>query len=129
MNKQLYLGDVPQEVRPDEQDREIVGMGGPQVAMMAKRSKRRNATVFINSGHVVSLESRQVLTNNGNRNYLLIQNKSAGKIYVSFGTKANPLDGVEISAGGNYEPYVVPSSSVEVLATVAASKVTVVEGF
>ena len=36
------------------------------------------------------------------RTYLLIQNNSAGVMFVNFGTEATAISGIQIIAGGNY---------------------------
>ena len=122
------FGDVPQELR-DEKIGPIVGTGGPRANQFAKSIKVLNNTVFVNSGHSIQTESQQVLPANGGRNYLLIQNNSGADIRASFGNKADLFNGVLISSGGYYEPFVVPSSSINLLGTAADSAVVVVEGY
>ena len=128
MNKRNNLGDVPLETR-GERVGKIVGTGGPEARQMAKQVKAVNNNIFVNSGSSVDTTSQQLLPANGGRNYLLIQNKSAVDVYVSFGGKADVYNGIIIAAGGFYEPYRVPSSSVSAIATAVDSNVVIVEGF
>jgi len=127
------LGDLPPGF-DTEQSEEIVGTGGPTIqdvsrrVALPKRIARANNIIFINTGYTINALSVQVLPANNNRTYLLIQNKSAAPVYFSFGNKANVYDGVEIVAGGNYEPYIYPSSSLHMIASVADSDVVIVEG-
>lgn len=122
------LGDLPPGFDTEQSD-EIVGTGGPNIGQVARQIKRPNRNIFVNTGYTLGIESVQVLPSNQNRTYLLIQNKSGGSIFFSFGNKANTYDGVEIVAGGNYEPYIYPSSSLHVIASLAASDIIVIEGY
>jgi len=126
MEKQL--GDLPPGFDTEQSD-EVVGMGGPNMRQVAKSIVRPNRVIFVNTGYTLGLESVQVLPANGNRTYLLIQNKSGGSIFFSFGNKANTYDGVVIEAGGNYEPYIYPSSSLHIVASLVNSDVVVIEGY
>jgi hypothetical protein len=126
--KIMAIGDVPQETREEKQG-QVVGTGGPRVGQKSKRPARPNKNIFINAGYSVGTESQQIVPANSGRNYLLIQNKSAGDIYVSFGSGADNFNGIVIASGGFYEPYIVPSSSIHVKAAAASSNVVLVEGF
>ncbi len=48
------------------------------------------------------LTASRELPANPMRTYLLIQNKSAGTIYVNFGQNPTVFSGIEIASGGNY---------------------------
>ncbi len=122
------LGDLPPGFDTEQSD-EIVGTGGPNIGQVARQIKRPNRNIFVNTGYTLGIESVQVLPSNQNRTYLLIQNKSGGSIFFSFGNKANTYDGVEIVSGGSYEPYIYPSSSLHVIASLAASDIIVIEGY
>lgn len=52
---------------------------------------------------IVGTASIQILPANPLRCYLLIQNKSAGNMYVNFGQNANTFNGIQIITIGNYE--------------------------
>jgi len=75
----------------------------------------------------VQTESAQALSENSNRNYLVIQNNSGATVFVNFNAKANDAH-IKIIPGGNYEPEVVPLDSVHLIASVADSSVAIVEG-
>ncbi len=128
--RQDTLGDIPPDIRPDKPG-ELVG-GSPSFMAQTKRSRPPallNNTVFVNMGFSIGTKSEEALPANAGRNYLLIQNRSAGAIEISFGNKANGFDSIEIASGGNYEPYVVPFSSINVKASAAASQVVILEGY
>lgn len=72
--------------------------------------------------------SFQILQANRSRNYLLVQNKSASNMWLVFNNSATVFAGVLIEAGGFYEPYKVPWSSVNVFSTVANLDGVAVEG-
>ena len=46
------------------------------------------------------------------RQYLLIQNRSTNSIFIAFGQKANENNGIEILAGGAFEPTIAPIDAV-----------------
>jgi len=122
------LGDLPPGFDTEQLD-EIVGTGGPNIRQVAKSIARPNRINFVNTGYTLGTTSVQVLPANQNRTYLLIQNKAAGSIFFSFGNKANVYDGVVIEAGGNYEPYIYPFSSLHIIAALADSDIIVIEGY
>ncbi len=51
----------------------------------------------------IGLTAARVLPANPLRCYLIIQNKSAGIIFVNFGQNPTEFASIEIAAGGNYE--------------------------
>ncbi len=122
------LGDLPPGFDTEPLD-EIVGTGGPLLNQVAKKIARPNRIVFVNTGYTIDVESVQVLPANANRTYLLVQNRSSGSVFMSFGNKSNTYDGIEIVSGGNYEPYVYPFSSVHIIASLASSDVVIIEGY
>lgn len=58
-----------------------------------------------------------VAPDRSNRAYLLVQNNGAADMYVTFGQNADATNGVVIVPGGNYEPFYVPTNSVNVFST------------
>jgi hypothetical protein len=85
-------------------------------------------TTFTNTGFVVQTASQLLTTGNPFRSYLLIQNKSASNIFVSFGKSADTFNGVLIEAGGNYEPFIVPVNDVYVIGSAVNLSIMIVEG-
>lgn len=129
-DKPFGMGDVPRAIRPNP----VGDVVGGQSSFIKTAPKRRpenflNNVVFVNMGFSVGVVSQEVLPANGGRVYLLIQNNSAGNIELSFGNKANGFDSIVIASGGNYEPWVIPFSSVNILAAAVDSRVVVVEGY
>jgi hypothetical protein len=122
--KKRTLGDVPYESR-DERPGEIIGPVGPNIS---QKKIIINKTVFINTPFTVDLISKQILQGNQARNYLFMQNKSANGMWVVFGNNSSVYSGVYIAAGGFYEPYVVPYSSIHILADGANSIGVCIEG-
>jgi len=128
------LGDIPQESRA-ERSGEIVGgmssfnsQGGSNEPQYTRPEMILNTTTFVSIGYEVGTDSQEVLIANRMRNYLLIQNRSAGAIEVAFGNKADGWNSVEVASGGNYEPWVVPNNSVNISGSAANSQVVIVEG-
>lgn len=80
------------------------------------------ASPATNAQITVTNASQSFLAANTARKYLLIQNKdSTGKIYVSFGSAATVANGVEIPAGGNYEPNYAMSSEIFIIGDIASN--------
>lgn len=67
------------------------------------------------------------------RSYLLIENRSAGAIYINFDTHADSVNGIEIAAGGNYERETsVPDNDIYIIGTSvdpALQRVNISEGY
>lgn len=91
-------------------------------------ARYRNDTEFINFGFIIGTDSQQILQSNASRNYLLIQNKSASSIYLVFGGAASTFSGILIEAGGYYEPYIPPRTSVNIIGAAANLTIIAVEG-
>lgn len=69
-----------------------------------------------------------VLPADAGRNYLLIENASSGNIWVNFTALAQVGNGLKIPAGGNYEPWVVPTNSIWVMGDTVGLAFYVVSG-
>lgn len=59
-------------------------------------------------------QSAQIATLKPGRRYLLVQNNTAGVLYLAFGRKATTAD-LRIAPGDSYEPWAPPRGSVNVL--------------
>jgi len=74
------------------------------------------STIFntgaVNADVSVGVTSTLLAAGNTSRNYLLIQNKSTVTIYVSIGGAAVLNTGVQIVAGGYWEPLIPPNAAV-----------------
>jgi hypothetical protein len=88
----------------------------------------RNTITFVNTPFIAGTTSIQVLQGNIARDYLLIQNKSAGNMWVVFNQSATQFAGVLIEAGGYYEPYSAPWSSINILGAAANLNGVCIEG-
>ncbi len=130
MAHHLTLNDVPQQTRPNPVG-EVVGGNSTFVSRQSLQRPQAfmNNTIFVNMGFSIGVKSEEALPANAGRTYLLIQNNGAGTIQISFGNKADGFNSVEIASGGNYEPWVIPSSSINVKASAANSRVVIVEGY
>ncbi len=83
---------------------------------------------FVNLAVTVGLVATQLLASNQRRTYLIIQNTSASTIFVTFDRPASLATGVQILAGGNYEPITPPVSSVWAIALSADLSTVCIEG-
>lgn len=63
------------------------------------------ATNKFYSADVSVSTSAKVLGADASRNYLLIQNKGTESVYMKCDTAHSGTEGIEIIAGGNYEPF------------------------
>ena len=83
----------------------------------------------------IGISPERVLPANPMRTYLIIQNKSAGIIFVNFGQNPTEFASIEIAAGGNYEIIggaqggsFVPPDDVYILGSAAALDGSIGEG-
>ncbi len=116
------LGELPPDI---ERQRRIAR---PPLPTVTPDGKWINNIRFAQIGRLTTLESIQYAPANFGRKYLLIQNKGVSGIYLAFDTVATVLNGIFIDAGGNYEPYVVPNGSINILGVAVNISVLVVEG-
>lgn len=100
----------------------------PSTDKTAQKAPWRNTINFLNNPFIAGTTSIQVLQANLSRIYLLIQNNSAGTMYLVFNNSANRFNGVQIPAGGNYEPYIAPYSGIYILGSVANLAGVAIEG-
>lgn len=114
------LGDLPDNVTGEKHSPEPVG---PRFDALKYPRKSK----FTNNGFGLTTVSKQVLSSNNKRLYLLVQNNSVADVRIAFGKKADTFSGILIPAGGYYEPYVCPTDAVFALST-AAANIVVVEG-
>lgn len=87
---------------------------------------RRNARITTYN-YTTKTISEVVAPDDPNRAYLAMQNRGANAIFLSFGTKAG-TESFRLVAGGFYEPYIAPSTSLHILGTVAGENIVIVEG-
>lgn len=105
-------------------------VGGQSLRQRAAAPKRRHVDgeeFTANFGFVTQAVSRKLLPANPRRTYLLIQNNSAGIMYINFGAKGDAFSGVQIAANGYYEPYRPPKGDISVLGSAANLNGVVVE--
>ena len=65
---------------------------------------------------------------NNTRNYLLVQNKGTGIIYVKAGSVHSGTEGVLIPAGGNWEPIQAPLDSIWIKAAAGVQAISIIQG-
>lgn len=68
------------------------------------------------------------LAANSRRAYLLIQNQGAVTVTVTIGGAQAASEGIQIVAGGSWEPIVVPLDSIAFKSASSTAAVSVVEG-
>lgn len=73
--------------------------------------------------------SAQVLAQNSLRNYLIIQNTGSTILIVKFGSAiSSSNEGMQVAAGGAYEPVLAPASAVYIKALSGSPTYTVIQG-
>lgn len=90
-----------------------------------------NKTRFTSLGILAGFISKLALPDNRYRNYLMIQNKSSGDLFVGFGVQIgeNGESGFLINAGGFLELDTSPPyNSIFVKGVIASQQVLVIEG-
>lgn len=145
------LDGLPDDVVEKPSD-EIIGFGGPRgPSKKPEKPVTNNALLgrilkaivtlpdrfltgvplnFTNAGYNVSITGRVVAIYNAKRRYVLIQNKSAvNNIVVGFNTRPSQFNGVEIVAGGAYEPLIATKSTIYAVGIGGSANIVVVEGF
>lgn len=97
---------------------------------MTTRNELPESTNIVSQSDVTATTtSTQCLAARRDRNYLLIQNKGSVAVYIKFGSaSSNATEGVSIPAGGNYEPYKVPTQSVFLMSASSTALCWVKEG-
>lgn len=90
-----------------------------------------NDVRFTQIGLVTTLLSAQYAPAAFGRRYLLIQNKGTSGIYVAIDSTvaSSFFNGIFIDAGGNYEPWVIPNGSINIIGVAANIPCVIVEGF
>jgi len=92
------LGELPEsKLRERALGKEIFDPGSGFVSDWINRYTQSNFPFSIGA------VSERAIPANPLRTYLLIQNKSAGILFVNFGQNATTFNGIRIIAGGNYE--------------------------
>lgn len=72
--------------------------------------------------------SALALPYNGLRGYLILVNTGLVTAYVSFNASQAQGTGIPIPAGGNYEPFIAPTSAVYIGTNASTTTVTMMEG-
>lgn len=109
--------------------RPLAVAGNPAPRPFAERDINANTV-----GVTLNGTSQKILPRNKNRTYLMIQNRSAASIFLSFGTSIDDqnFNCHEIAAGGNYEPNTnqlkMIISDVFIKASIANSNIAITEG-
>lgn len=72
--------------------------------------------------------STLALAANPLRKYLMIQNNGTAVVSVTFNAAQTSTEGVQIVAGGNYEPFKASADSVYLKASSGSQSVVLIEG-
>jgi hypothetical protein len=70
----------------------------------------------------------QILSQNLNRKYLIIQNTGSTTVTVNLGVAQSGGAGIQIIAGGNYEPVHTPTDSIWIQSTSSTDVINYIEG-
>lgn len=93
------LGELPRSLA-EERSQKGKRILDPGMGYVADWTNRYTQTLF---PFQIGLSAQRILPANPMRTYLIIQNKSAGVIFVNFGQNPTPTSSITIIAGGNYE--------------------------
>jgi len=75
-----------------------------------------------------TITSTKILSRNDLRTYLLIQNVGTDTIIVKFNSVQSGSEGIQIPAGGNYEPVLTPKDSVWIESASGSQAFMILEG-
>lgn len=70
----------------------------------------------------------QVLAANHFRTYLLVQNRGSVVITVNVGATLTSANGIQIPAGGNWEPLIAPQDTIWLTSASSTSVTEILEG-
>lgn len=115
----MYPGSGAPALQPGNGEGARAGSGINQRPMNAE------VTTF---NYYTKTESDQVLPRNPKRVYLAIQNRGTNNVFLAFAQRAD-TDAFRIEAGGFYEPYICPRTSVNLRGAVAGENIVIIEGF
>lgn len=91
----------------------------------------KSSITCTNTAKTITNASAELVASNTNRQYLLIQNKSAsGAIYINFGATATLANGIRLNPGDSYEMSdVISIQAINAIGSIASNPdVVVVEG-
>lgn len=86
-----------------------------------------DATFKLTEG-IATVTSTQAVPGNGHRTYFIFQNKGTDSIFLKVDSVHIGTEGIEISAGGNYEPFVAPTNSIFIKAASGSQTFSIIEG-
>lgn len=87
-----------------------------------------SATTKFYEADVAVGASAKVLAVDSRRNYLFIQNKGSESIFFKCDSAHSALEGIEIAAGGYYEPFEAPICDVYLKAESGTQTVHILSG-
>lgn len=87
-----------------------------------------SAVSFEQTDATVTATASAILTENFDRDYLLIQNNGAETLYLNFSQTATTTNSVAIEAGKAYEPAAIPSNSISAVTASGSITIAIVEG-
>lgn len=101
------------------------------VLLLLAISPYARAGVYVTSQQLsvsVTTSSVQAISANVNRKYLLIQNRGSASIYVKAASAHSGTEGIEIVAGGAWEPVQTPVDGFYLKSASGTQLAVVVEG-
>lgn len=73
--------------------------------------------------------STKILSQDTRRSYLLIQNTGSTSVFVKIQFPQTGVQGIEVPAGGNWEPVTPPLSDIYVRTSSGTNTITVIDGY
>jgi len=80
------------------------------------------------AAYTVTTTSTKWLEADSYRNYLLCQNNGAVVVSLKVGSVQSGSEGIQIAAGGYYEPFVAPTGSIFMKTASSTASVVCIEG-
>ncbi len=71
--------------------------------------------------------AKVLLASNKYRSYLLFQNRGTASIYLKLVSTISSTEGIEVVAGGSYEPVIAPKDAIYIKAASGTQAYTVME--
>lgn len=80
---------------------------------------------FKQTTHAITGTASQVLDVNAGRNYLIVQNRGDGNVYLNFSGEATTSNGILLKTEEAYEAYTAPTNSLSIISDTTSSVVVV----
>lgn len=80
---------------------------------------------FVQTTESITTSAAEILAENPDRKYLLLQNNGDGIVYLNFSTTATAGNGIKLDPGDAYEPDHVPSNAISAIGSAAATVIAI----